>query len=152
MFVYGVGVEVWIGYRLQRYCDPASLVLHVLECIASSTTFTHIMPPIHPHRLRLLFNCFSSMSCWYIPTPICLGSILTSSANGSWRRRPMDTALRKLGSIPGSSASASGVTLIGYKVYVYYNIHNTMDTVRPLSKRPASNRILPIADVNSQSL
>lgn len=28
---------------------------------------------------------------WYVPMPMCLGSILTSSAKGSWTRLPMDT-------------------------------------------------------------
>lgn len=28
---------------------------------------------------------------WYVPMPMCLGSIFTSSANGSWTRLPMDT-------------------------------------------------------------
>lgn len=28
---------------------------------------------------------------WYVPMPMCLGSIFTSSAIGSWTRLPMDT-------------------------------------------------------------
>ena len=30
------------------------------------------------------FRNFWSTSCWYCPTPIALGSIFVSSANGSW--------------------------------------------------------------------
>jgi hypothetical protein len=37
-----------------------------------------------------------STSCWYWPTPIALGSIFTSSASGSCRRRAIDTAPRRL--------------------------------------------------------
>ena len=36
----------------------------------------------------------SDRSCWYWPTPIDFGSIFTSSASGSCRRRAMDTAPR----------------------------------------------------------
>lgn len=32
-------------------------------------------------------HCFT----WYIPTPMCFGSIFTSSANGSWTRLAMET-------------------------------------------------------------
>ena len=35
-----------------------------------------------------------STSCWYWPTPIAFGSIFTSSASGSCRRRAIDTAPR----------------------------------------------------------
>ena len=47
-----------------------------------------------PHHLNPLFNFVWSTSCWYCPTPIDFGSILTSSANGSVKRLPMDTAPR----------------------------------------------------------
>ena len=46
-------------------------------------------------------------SCWYCPTPIALGSILTSSARGSCSRRAMDTAPRNETSSSGSSLEAS---------------------------------------------
>ncbi len=49
----------------------------------------------------------SLRSCWYWPTPIDLGSILTSSASGSWRRRAMETAPRMETSSPGSSWAAN---------------------------------------------
>src|SRR6218665_258693 len=45
-------------------------------------------------------------SCWYWPTPMLLGSILTSSANGSCRRRAMLAAPRRLTSTSGSSCDA----------------------------------------------
>ncbi len=48
----------------------------------------------------------SARSCWYWPTPIDFGSILTSSASGSWRRRAMETAPRSDTSMPGSSREA----------------------------------------------
>ena len=47
-----------------------------------------------------------SRSCWYCPTPIALGSIFTSSASGSCRRRAMETAPRRETSSPGNSALA----------------------------------------------
>ena len=48
----------------------------------------------------------SEMSCWYWPTPIDLGSILTSSASGSCSRRAIETAPRSDTSMPGSSREA----------------------------------------------
>ncbi len=48
----------------------------------------------------------SVMSCWYWPTPIDLGSIFTSSASGSCRRRAIETAPRMETSRSGSSALA----------------------------------------------
>ncbi len=48
----------------------------------------------------------SDRSCWYWPTPMDFGSILTSSASGSCRRRAMDTAPRRDTSMPGSSREA----------------------------------------------
>ena len=47
------------------------------------------------------------MSCWYCPTPIDFGSILTSSASGSCRRRAIETAPRSDTSMPGSSCEAN---------------------------------------------
>ena len=44
-----------------------------------------------------------------MPTPIDLGSILTSSASGSCTRRAIETAPRRLTSRSGSSARASGL-------------------------------------------
>ncbi len=48
----------------------------------------------------------SETSCWYCPTPMDLGSILTSSASGSCRRRAIDTAPRIDTSRSGSSCEA----------------------------------------------
>lgn len=41
---------------------------------------------------RISWNCM--YYTWYIPIPRCFGSILTYSAIGSIRRRPMDTIVR----------------------------------------------------------
>jgi len=46
-------------------------------------------------------------SCWYWPTPIDLGSIFTSSANGSCKRRAIDTAPRIETSRSGNSSVAN---------------------------------------------
>ena len=54
-------------------------------------------------------DCLSavcSTSCWYCPTPMDLGSIFTSSASGSIRRRPMETAPRTVRSWSGNSSRA----------------------------------------------
>lgn len=48
----------------------------------------------------------SDRSCWYWPTPMDFGSIFTSSASGSWRRRAIDTAPRSDTSMSGSSCEA----------------------------------------------
>ncbi len=48
----------------------------------------------------------SETSCWYWPTPMDLGSIFTSSASGSCRRRAIETAPRSDTSISGSSCEA----------------------------------------------
>ncbi len=48
-----------------------------------------------------------STSCWYWPTPIALGSILTNSASGSCRRRAIDTAPRSETSRFGNSLAAN---------------------------------------------
>jgi hypothetical protein len=48
-------------------------------------------------------------SCWYWPTPMLLGSILTSSASGSCRRRAMLAAPRRL-------TSTSGISLLAYSL------------------------------------
>mmetsp|Transcript_23717 Transcript_23717/g.65811 ORF Transcript_23717/g.65811 Transcript_23717/m.65811 type:complete len:280 (+) Transcript_23717:854-1693(+) len=56
-------------------------------------------------------SCFSFMSCWYSPIPMCCGSIFTSSDRGSCSLLAMDTAPRSDTSIPGSSLAASGDAL-----------------------------------------
>ena len=50
----------------------------------------------------------SPRSCWYWPTPIAFGSILTSSASGSCSRRAIDTAPRRVTSSPGNSSDGKG--------------------------------------------
>ena len=56
---------------------------------------------LHHAVQRVACRRLAGMSCWYWPTPTALGSILTSSARGSCRRRAMDTALRRFTSILG---------------------------------------------------
>ena len=46
-------------------------------------------------------------SCWYWPTPMLFGSIFTSSASGSCRRRAIDTAPRSDTSRSGNSRDAN---------------------------------------------
>ena len=48
-------------------------------------------------------------SCWYCPTPMDLGSILTSSAKGSCKRRAILAAPRKL-------TSTSGISWLAYSL------------------------------------
>ncbi len=55
-------------------------------------------------RERDIFTWLTS--CWYWPTPIDFGSIFTSSASGSCRRRAMDTAPRNDTSRSGNSRAA----------------------------------------------
>ena len=52
------------------------------ELTASSTT-----------PVKLSDNFFWFTSCWYCPTPIAFGSILTSSESGSCNLLPIDIAL-----------------------------------------------------------
>ena len=41
---------------------------------------------------RLFISSLWFTSCWYWPTPMLFGSIFTSSASGSCKRRAIDTA------------------------------------------------------------
>ena len=50
----------------------------------------------------------SPRSCWYWPTPIAFGSIFTSSASGSCRRRAIDTAPRSVTSSSGQFFGRKG--------------------------------------------
>ena len=52
------------------------------------------------------FNKVWSTSCWYWPTPIDFGSILTNSAKGSCKRLPIETAPRTVTSLSGNSSRA----------------------------------------------
>ena len=47
-----------------------------------------------------------STSCWYCPTPIDFGSILTNSAKGSDNRLPIETEPRTVTSKLGNSSRA----------------------------------------------
>ena len=69
---------------------------------STPTAFTQSSTTASSERDRAV----PAMSCWYWPTPIDLGSILTSSASGSCRRRAIDTAPRSDTSSSGSSAEA----------------------------------------------
>ena len=44
-------------------------------------------------KSRASLSSFCFTSCWYSPTPIDFGSILTSSDKGSWSLLPMEIAL-----------------------------------------------------------
>ena len=57
-------------------------------------------------KSKFSVNFFWSTSCWYSPIPILLGSIFTSSLNGSCTRLPMLTALRSCTSKSGNSFCA----------------------------------------------
>ena len=46
-------------------------------------------------------------ACWYCPTPMDFGSILTNSASGSISRRAIDTAPRTVTSSSGNSSRAT---------------------------------------------
>ncbi len=52
-------------------------------------------------------SCTWLTSCWYWPTPMAFGSMRTSSASGSCRRRAMETAPRSETSTFGNSRDAS---------------------------------------------
>ena len=60
-------------------------------------------PP--PRRRASARASCSDRSCWYWPTPIDFGSIFTSSASGSCRRRAIETAPRSDTSRSGSSCA-----------------------------------------------
>ena len=60
---------------------------------------------------KLLASWLWFTSCWYWPTPMDLGSIFTSSASGSCKRRAMLTAPRKLTSSCGNSLAANSLAL-----------------------------------------
>ena len=57
--------------------------------------------------VKLSDNCFWSTSCWYCPTPIAFGSILTSSAKGSCKRLAIEIAPLKDTFKSGYSSVAS---------------------------------------------
>ena len=71
---------------------------------------------------------FWDTSCWYWPTPIDFGSILTSSFNGSWRRLAIDTALLCSTCKVGNSLIASGEAL-----YTLAPASDTIAYLQPLT-------------------
>ena len=58
-------------------------------------------------KSKLSFKFFSDTSCWYKPTPIPSGGILTSSDNGSWSLLPILTALLFSTAKSGNSSIAT---------------------------------------------
>ena len=58
-------------------------------------------------KSRLSASFFSGTSCWYNPTPIPSGGILTSSANGSCSLLPILTALLFSTAKSGNSSIAT---------------------------------------------
>jgi hypothetical protein len=84
---------------------PEMRVSSAAEAMFTSTptAFTQSSTTESSARARRLWLT----SCWYWPTPMDLGSILTSSASGSCRRRAMETAPRRLTSRSGNSLAAS---------------------------------------------
>ncbi len=74
------------------------------EAVLTSTPTAFTASSTTASRLRA--SVPGVTSCWYCPTPIDLGSILTSSASGSCSRRAIDTAPRSVTSSSGSSWAA----------------------------------------------
>ncbi len=84
---------------------PETLVSSGAEAVLTSTPTALTQSSTTASSERESFT--SLRSCWYWPTPIDLGSILTSSASGSWSRRAIDTAPRIDTSRSGSSCEAN---------------------------------------------
>ncbi len=84
---------------------PETLVSSGAEAVLTSTPTALTQSSTTASSERESFT--SLRSCWYWPTPIDLGSILTSSASGSWSRRAIDTAPRIVTSRSGSSCEAN---------------------------------------------
>ncbi len=83
---------------------PDTRVSSGADAVLTSTPTAFTQSSTTASRERDSFT--SETSCWYWPTPIDLGSILTSSASGSCSRRAIDTAPRSDTSMPGSSRPA----------------------------------------------
>ncbi|MCY1425424.1 hypothetical protein D9M71_412120 [compost metagenome] len=75
------------------------------EAVFTSTPTAFTQSSTTASRLRA--SCTWDTSCWYWPTPMDFGSIFTSSASGSCRRRAMLTAPRRDTSRSGNSFAAS---------------------------------------------
>ena len=85
---------------------PDTRVSSGAEAVLTSTPTALTQSSTTASRERDSFT--SVTSCWYWPTPIDLGSILTSSASGSCSRRAIDTAPRSETSRSGSSFAGVG--------------------------------------------
>ncbi|MNN44769.1 hypothetical protein D3C81_1590760 [compost metagenome] len=75
------------------------------EAVLTSTPTAFTQSSTTASRPRASFTW--DTSCWYWPTPMDFGSIFTSSASGSCRRRAIDTAPRIDTSRSGNSRAAS---------------------------------------------
>ena len=75
------------------------------EAVFTSTPTALTQSSTTASRFFASLDC--ETSCWYWPTPIDFGSIFTSSASGSCRRRAIDTAPRIDTSRSGNSLAAS---------------------------------------------
>ena len=75
------------------------------DAVFKSTPTRFTQSSTTPCRVSLKFFWF--MSCWYWPTPMDFGSILTSSANGSCSLLAIEAALRCPTSKFGNSSVAS---------------------------------------------
>ncbi|MNV38823.1 hypothetical protein D3C71_1303860 [compost metagenome] len=85
--------------------SPDTRVSSAAEAVLTSTPTALTQSSTRASSARA--RRYWSTSCWYWPTPIALGSILTSSASGSCRRRAMDTAPRMDTSRSGNSLAAN---------------------------------------------
>ena len=83
-------------------------------------------------------------SCWYWPTPMLLGSIFTSSASGSCRRRAMLAAPRRL-------TSTSGISWLAYSEAEYTEAPASLTTTFStlISGAPACAAILASSLIRS---
>jgi hypothetical protein len=84
--------------------SPETRVSSGTEAVLTSTPTAFTQSSTTASSARA--SCVWLTSCWYWPTPIDLGSILTSSASGSCRRRAIETAPRRLTSTSGNSREA----------------------------------------------
>ena len=85
--------------------SPATRVSRGAEAVFTSTPTAFTQSSTTPSRASP--SLAWGISCWYWPTPMDLGSIFTSSARGSCKRRAMDTAERRFTSNSGNSSAAS---------------------------------------------
>jgi hypothetical protein len=77
-------------------------------------------PP--PRRPALRASSLWLTSCWYWPTPMLLGSIFTSSASGSCKRRAMLTRAAQ------AHVDRSGSSLLAYSLALYTDAPASLTT------------------------